>query len=122
MEEGDSFKAGSRSSFIAGSFRDSFNIVSSSVWSNGGVEVFPNSFHEEDDEEALKWAAIQKLPTVARLRKGLLATPEGVASEVDIPKLRLQERRALLERLVRVAEDDNEKFLLKLRNRIDRYI
>ena len=122
MEEGDSFKAGSRSSFIAGSFRDSFNIVSSSVWSNGGVEVFPTSFHEEDDEEALKWAAIQKLPTVARLRKGLLATPEGVASEVDIPKLRLQERRALLERLVRVAEDDNEKFLLKLRNRIDRYI
>lgn len=92
------------------------------MWRNSDPdEIFSNSFHqEEDDEEALKWAAIQKLPTFARLRKGLLTSSEGEATEIDIKKLGLQERRALLERLVRLAEEDNERFLLKLRHRIDR--
>ncbi|KAJ1376743.1 P-loop containing nucleoside triphosphate hydrolase, partial [Sesbania bispinosa] len=99
----------------------SFRIGSSSIWRNGNVdEVFSNSFHQEDDEEALKWDAIQKLPTFSRLRKGLLTSPEGEAIEVDVHKLGLQERKALLERLVTLAEQDNEKFLLKLRDRIDR--
>ncbi|XP_057438482.1 pleiotropic drug resistance protein 1-like [Lotus japonicus] len=102
--------------------RGSFRIGSSSMWRNSDPgEIFSNSFHqEEDDEEALKWAAIQKLPTIARLRKGLLTSSEGEATEIDIKKLGLQERRALLERLVRLAEEDNERFLLKLRHRIDR--
>ncbi|CAJ1898805.1 unnamed protein product [Sphenostylis stenocarpa] len=99
----------------------SLKIGSSSI---GRVEndagIFSNSFHREDDEEALKWAAIQKLPTVSRLRKALLTSSEGEVNEIDVHKLGLQERRALLERLVRTAEEDNEKFLLKLRNRIDR--
>ena len=107
-----------------GSFRSeskrSFRIASSSLWRNTDMEVFSNSLHQEDDEEALKWAAIQKLPTVSRLRKGLLTSSDGGANEIDIHKLGLQERKSLLERLVRVIEEDNEKFLLKLRNRIDR--
>ncbi|KAG5043644.1 hypothetical protein JHK87_007559 [Glycine soja] len=99
----------------------SFRIGSSSIWRvDSDTNIFSNSFHQEDDEEALKWAAIQKLPTVARLRKALLTSSEGEISEIDVKKLGLQERRALLERLVRTVEDDNEKFLLKLRNRIDR--
>ncbi|MED6194939.1 transcription factor [Stylosanthes scabra] len=73
-----------------------------------------------DDEEALKWDAIQKLPSVVRLRRGLLVTPDGVTSQIDVKKLGVQERGYLLERLVKIAEEDNEKFLLKLRNRIDR--
>ncbi|KAK7336924.1 hypothetical protein VNO77_17477 [Canavalia gladiata] len=84
------------------------------------TEIFSNSFHKEDDEEALKWASIQKLPTIARLRKGLFTTTEGEANEIDIHKLGMQERRALLQRLVRTAEEDNEGFLLKLKDRIDR--
>ena len=99
----------------------SFRIGSSSIWRNSDAEIFSNSFHEEDDEEALKWAAIEKLPTFERLRKGLLTSPGGEANEIDVMKLGLQERRELLERLVRIAEEDNEKFLLKLRDRIDRY-
>ncbi|KAE9591000.1 putative sulfate-transporting ATPase [Lupinus albus] len=100
----------------------SFRIGSSSIWRNSDAEIFSNnSFHQqEDDEEALKWASIQKLPTFARLRKGLLASSEGESYEIDIMKLGLQEKRVLLERLVKIAEEDNEKFLLKLRNRIDR--
>ncbi|QCD97794.1 ATP-binding cassette [Vigna unguiculata] len=118
MEEEGSVKAGS--SLRAGSTRSSLRIGSVSVWRNSGVEMFGTSFHQEDDEEALKWAAIQKLPTMARLRTALLTSPQGVANEIDVHQLGLQERRGLLERLVRVAEGDNEKFMLKLRERIDR--
>jgi hypothetical protein len=100
----------------------SFRISSSSIWRNSdAVEIFSNSFHHEDDEEALKWAAIQKLPTFERLRKGLLTSLHGEAIEIDIEKLGLQERKDLLERLVRLPEEDNEKFLLKLKDRMDRF-
>lgn len=84
------------------------------------MEVFSRSSREEDDEEALKWAALEKLPTFDRLRKGLLFGSRGQASEVDITNFGYQERKALLERLVKVAKEDNEKFLFKLRDRIDR--
>ncbi|KAG5228963.1 ABC transporter family protein [Salix suchowensis] len=84
-------------------------------------QVFsPSSQGQDDDEEALKWAALEKLPTYDRLRKGILTTSTGAASEVEVQNLGFQERKNLVERLVNVAEEDNEKFLLKLRNRIDR--
>ena len=38
----------------------------------------------------------------------------------DILKLGFQDRKNLIEMLLHVAEQDNEKFLLKLQNRIDR--
>ncbi|KAL3528819.1 hypothetical protein ACH5RR_008141 [Cinchona calisaya] len=99
---------------------NSLRANSSSIWRNNGMEVFSRSSRDEDDEEALKWAALEKLPTFDRLRKGLLFGSRGVANEVDIPNIEFQERQTLLERLVKVAEEDNEKFLMKLRNRIDR--
>ena len=93
---------------------------SSSIWRNSGEEVSSRSSRDEDDEEALKWAALEKLPTYNRMRKGLLMGSAGEASEVDIHNLGFQEKKNLVERLVKIAEEDNEKFLLKLRNRIDR--
>ncbi|PPD81914.1 hypothetical protein GOBAR_DD21151 [Gossypium barbadense] len=93
---------------------------SPSAWRNNDLEVFSRSSREEDDEEALKWAALEKLPTVSRLRKGILTSSEGGASEIDIHDLGWVERKALLKRLVKVAEEDNEKFLLKLKNRVAR--
>ncbi|XVF74664.1 hypothetical protein PTKIN_Ptkin13bG0129600 [Pterospermum kingtungense] len=117
MEGGDIHKA---SASLRASLRGSLRSGSSTIWRNNGVEVFSRSSRDEDDEEALKWAALEKLPTVSRLRKGILTGSQGVANEIDIDDLGWQERRALLERLVKVAEDDNEKFLLKLKNRIDR--
>ena len=90
------------------------------MWRNNGIEVFSRSSRDEDDEEALKWASLEKLPTFDRLKKGLLLGSMGApASEVDIENLGIHERKRLMERLVKVAEEDNEKFLLKLRNRID---
>ncbi|KAJ1433881.1 P-loop containing nucleoside triphosphate hydrolase [Sesbania bispinosa] len=99
---------------------NSLRARSSTVWRNSGVEVFSKSSREEDDEEALKWAALEKLPTYNRLRKGLLTASHGPINEVDVTDLGFQERQKLLERLVKVAEEDNEKFLLKLKDRIDR--
>ncbi|KAK7405523.1 hypothetical protein VNO78_06905 [Psophocarpus tetragonolobus] len=99
---------------------NSLRTRSSTVWRNSGVEVFSKSSREENDEEALKWAALEKLPTYSRLRKGLLTASHGVANEVDVADLAFQDRQKLLERLVKVAEEDNEKLLLKLRDRIDR--
>ena len=98
----------------------SFSRNSSSIWRNTGTEIFSRSSRDEDDEEALKWAALEKLPTYNRLRKGLLMGSKGLSSEVDIHNLGLAEKKNLVERLVKDAEEDNEKFLLKLRNRIDR--
>lgn len=77
---------------------------------------------EEDDQEALKWAALQKLPTYNRLRRGILTENEGQINMVEIQKLGFEERNNLLKRLVDVAEKDNEEFLLKLKNRMDRYV
>ncbi|KAL5575732.1 hypothetical protein UlMin_017431 [Ulmus minor] len=109
MENADVYRAG-----------HSLRSGSSSLWRNNATEVFSRSSREEDDEEALKWAALEKLPTYDRLRKGILTASHGDLSEIDIHNLGFKERKALMERLVKVAEEDNEKFLLKLRNRVDR--
>ncbi|KAI5072522.1 hypothetical protein GOP47_0012628 [Adiantum capillus-veneris] len=77
-----------------------------------------------DDDEALKWAALEKLPTYSRLRKGFLRSldPAGsvIHEEVDIAKLGFAEKQQLLEKVVRDIENDNERFLRKLRERINK--
>ncbi|PHT67077.1 Pleiotropic drug resistance protein 1 [Capsicum annuum] len=101
------------------SMRRSIRVNSNSIWRNSN-DVFNRSSRDEDDEEALKWAALEKLPTFDRLRKGILLGPQGVANEVDIHDLGKQQSKDLIDRLVKVADEDNEKFLLKLRDRVDR--
>lgn len=99
----------------------SYRNGSSSLWRNNADEVFSrSSSHREDDEEALRWVALEKLPTYNRLKKGLLTTSRGEAIEIDVDNLGLQERQNLIKRLVTIAEEGNEQFLLKLKNRIDR--
>ena len=120
MDAGDLYRASS--SLRSSSKRDeSFRANSSSIWRNTGLEVFTRSSREEDDEEALKWAALEKLPTFDRLRRGLLLGSRG-ANEVEVHDLGIQDKKQLIERLVQTVEEDNEKFLLKLRNRIDRCV
>ena len=95
---------------------------SASRWGSASEGAFSRSSRrdEVDDEEALKWAALEKLPTYNRLRKGLLSTPSGHGNEIDVDNLGLQERQLLIDKLVKVPDVDNEKFLLKLKNRFDR--
>lgn len=83
------------------------------------MDVFSTS-DREDDEEALKWAAIERLPTYRRIRRSMLVNEEGKAREVDIKQLSITERKILLDRLVKIAEEDHEKFLLKLKERMNR--
>ena len=87
------------------------------------MEVVSRSTQEEVDEESLKWAAIHRLPTERRIRRGILTEEDEEAKEVDIKSLGLQQLKNLLERLVKNGqEEDNEKFLLKLKNHFDRYV
>ncbi|XP_041993830.1 pleiotropic drug resistance protein 2-like isoform X2 [Salvia splendens] len=96
------------------------------VW-QGPPDVFMRSStrrQAEDDEEELRWAAIERLPTYDRLRKGVLqqvvSNGRIVHSEVDVANLGSQDKKQLMESILRVVEDDNEKFLQRLRNRTDR--
>ncbi|GAB2234368.1 hypothetical protein Drorol1_Dr00003617 [Drosera rotundifolia] len=93
---------------------------SSTTWRNNNMEVFSRSTREEDDEEALKWAALEKLPTYDRLRKGILTGSRGVGDEIDVLNLGLHDKKRLLDKLIGAGEDDNEKLLWKLKNRLDR--
>ncbi|KDO36544.1 hypothetical protein CISIN_1g045765mg, partial [Citrus sinensis] len=92
---------------------------SASGWRSTSGGAFSRSSRREEEEEALKWAALEKLPTYNRLKKGILSTSSGHANEIDVDDLGLQERQRLINKLVKVADVDNEKFLLKLKNRID---
>ncbi|KAG0454843.1 hypothetical protein HPP92_024135 [Vanilla planifolia] len=93
---------------------------SPSMWRTTSA-AFGRSGREEDDEEALKWAALEKLPTYDRMRRGILTEAGGGAvHEVDVEGIGMQERKNLLEKLVKTAEEDNEKFLQKLRDRMER--
>lgn len=98
------------------------------VWS-GDHDVFERSKREDyggDDEEELKWAAIERLPTFERMRKSIvkqvLESGRFSYKEVDISKLDLQEKNKLLEGILRTVDEDNEKFLQKIRDRIDRFL
>ncbi|XP_062218543.1 ABC transporter G family member 39-like isoform X2 [Phragmites australis] len=104
------------SSIAGGSMRR----TASSWRASGRSNAFGRSAREEDDEEALRWAAIEKLPTYDRMRKGILTAAGAGVEEVDIQGLGMAERKNLIERLIRTAEEDNERFLVKLRDRMER--
>lgn len=74
---------------------------------------------EMNDEEALKWAAMERLPTVRRLRTAMIHKGPGRIDQVDVAKIGPLERQLLIDNLLKVIEEDNEKFLLKLRKRIN---
>ncbi|VAI90451.1 unnamed protein product [Triticum turgidum subsp. durum] len=101
---------------------------SRSSYRERGADVFSRASSaagagSEDDEEALMWAALERLPTHSRVRKGFVVGDDGSGVElglIDVAALGYQERTRLLDRLVRVAEEDHEHFLRRLKQRIDR--
>ncbi|WJX09854.1 transcription factor [Trifolium repens] len=88
------------------------------TWKNHCMNVFSKS-EREDDEEALKCVAMKRILTNACYRKSV-ETKEEEGKDFDTMQLKLTEKKALLERLVKIAEEDNEKFLLKLKERMNR--
>ncbi|KAJ4970414.1 hypothetical protein NE237_003513 [Protea cynaroides] len=87
-------------------------------------DVFTRRTEGESEEEELKWAAIERLPTFERLRRGMLKqvldNGKVVHDEVDLTKLRIQDKKKLMDSILKFVEDDNEKFLRRLRDRTER--
>ncbi|KAL2550723.1 Uncharacterized protein Fot_12253 [Forsythia ovata] len=81
----------------------------------------PGSNRAEEDEEALKWAALEKLPTYNRLRKTVIKSffeNKVVHKEVDVRKLDMNDKQEFIDRIFKVTDEDNEKIMKKLTNRI----
>ncbi|OMO66550.1 hypothetical protein COLO4_30505 [Corchorus olitorius] len=95
-----------------------------------------NRIQAEEDEEALRWAAIEKLPSFHRLRTSIINSfvenddndqSHGIGNrrkiaprEVDVRKLGIDDRQNFINALFKVADEDNEKFLKRFRNRVDK--
>lgn len=78
------------------------------------------SFREGgEDEEALRWAALERLPTYNRARRGIFQDLVGDKKEIDVSDLQAQEHRLLLERLVDFVDNDPERFFHRMRSRFD---
>ena len=72
---------------------------------------------EEEDEEALKWAAIQSSPSYIQARISLFKNISGNVSQVDITKLGKDDRNLVLDRLLAAVNDNPEGFFCRLRHR-----
>ncbi|KAI3447489.1 hypothetical protein Pfo_004154 [Paulownia fortunei] len=105
------------------SFGSSGRLSFKDVWQQE-PDVFSRSGREDDDEEELRWAAIERLPTHDRMGKSVLTQvlEDGTvkASEIDVKKLGIDEKRQLMNKILNVVEEDNERFLLRQRSRADR--
>jgi len=105
------------------SFQDIWTATAGAV-----PDVFEQSDRhtQEDDEYHLTWAAIERLPTLERMRKGVMKHVDEngkvVHDEVDVAKLGLHDKKILLDSILKIVEEDNEKFLRKLRDRQDRFV
>ncbi|KAL2629110.1 hypothetical protein R1flu_013796 [Riccia fluitans] len=122
-----------KSSSFGRSHRRSMSVGGSARWTNFGPDrTFSRGSErrddeELDDEEALKWAALEKLPTYDRIRTTILEKMNGSRAYREQVDLRLLDKdenhgRKLIQNLFGKSstEDDNEKFLVKLRGRMDK--
>ncbi|KZV57480.1 pleiotropic drug resistance protein 2-like [Dorcoceras hygrometricum] len=112
-----------RSSLASVSARSWASASVREVFTAPGQDVFQRSGRDHDDHEELMWAAIERLPTFDRVRKGILqqVSDDGkvVREEVDFANLGIQDKKLLTEYMLRAVED-NEMFLRRLRDRTDR--
>ncbi|KAL3687132.1 hypothetical protein R1sor_013441 [Riccia sorocarpa] len=122
-----------KSSSFGRSQRRSLSISGSARWTNFAPDQTFSRGSERrddedlDDEEALKWAALEKLPTYDRVRTTILENMKGSRVYREQVDLRLMDKdanygRKLMQKLFNESstEDDNQKFLVKLRSRIDK--
>ncbi|XP_023741118.1 ABC transporter G family member 35 [Lactuca sativa] len=96
----------------------------------GGSHDGRSSRHSMEDEEALRWAALEKLPTYTRLRTTIFKSyiPPGQQEThsadhqmlVDVRELDPTARQSFIDKIFVVPEEDNERFLRKFRDRVDK--
>ncbi|KAJ4825747.1 hypothetical protein Tsubulata_042317 [Turnera subulata] len=123
MDDGEIARASGRQ----GSRRGMSRSINSGIISRASrrlEQVFSGGRHSgrsvnaEKDEEALKWAAIEKLPTYERLRTSIMISMseqnddefqgnKKVYNEVDVSKLHMEDRQKFIHKVFKVAEEDN---------------
>ena len=122
-------RATSRRQSLSRSIRTSSVRLSSSLSRSAGYGYFGGSnplegqamgSTREDDEEALKWAALEKLPTFDRLRTSVLQKESGSMRQVDVKDLSTTDFNHLLEKVYRTTDDEHNHLLSKIRKRLDR--
>ncbi|PSS03109.1 Pleiotropic drug resistance protein [Actinidia chinensis var. chinensis] len=108
---------------IGKSLRSSFRRRTSSLRSSSALGSMKDDL---DDEYALQWAAIERLPTYDRLRSSLFDENDNGKVDVqgkrviDVTKLGAPERHMFIDKLIKHIENDNLRLLQKLRKRIDK--
>ncbi|PKU59771.1 ABC transporter G family member 37 [Dendrobium catenatum] len=79
---------------------------------------------DEDEEIQMQWAAIERLPTVKRLRSALFMIDNDDEKAgmrvVDVANLDAIQRRQFIENLIRNVEHDNRQLLEGQRERMRR--
>ena len=79
------------------------------------------SVASEEDEKELEWAAIERLPTMRRLRMSVIEDDEdGQNRVVDVAKLGPVEKRVFIHKLINHVQTDNARLLLKMKQRMDK--
>ncbi|KAA8545299.1 hypothetical protein F0562_020083 [Nyssa sinensis] len=108
---------------IGRSLRSSFRRHTSSFRSSSGLSSVKD---EVDDERAMQWKAIERLPTFERLRSSLFDEYDESKVDVegkrviDVTQIGAVERRMFIEKLFKHIENDNLRLLHKLRKQIDK--
>ncbi|XP_010545667.1 PREDICTED: ABC transporter G family member 29 [Tarenaya hassleriana] len=122
-------KQGTMSRSISRSLSRANKTLEEIFTASGSSRQYSRRSHSADqDEEALKWAAIERLPTYSRLRTTIMQPfmernsnnlHANHGKVVDVAKLGVDDRQKFIDTIFKVAEEDNEKFLKKFRKRID---
>lgn len=91
------------------------------MWNSAENMFARSASYKEDgeDEEALRWAALERLPTYDRIRRGIFRNIVGDPKEIDVSELEVQEQKLVVERLVCAVDDDAERFFDRMRRRFD---
>lgn len=118
---------------LRSSLRRSFSSFRSHSVVSFGSSNNNNNHHNDDDdvvdeECALQWAAIERMPTNDRVRSSLLEVSDGNEAAgfgkrkrvIDVTKLGDLERHMFIEKLIKDIEHDNLHLLQKIRKRMDK--
>uniref|UniRef100_V5NZ11 PDR protein 2 n=1 Tax=Tabernaemontana elegans TaxID=761068 RepID=V5NZ11_9GENT len=90
------------------------------MW-NSSANMFPGTSESRatDEEEARRLAALQRSPTFIRARTSVFRNLSGKFSLVDIAKLKNQEQKLVLDKLISAIYEDPEQFFRRVRQRFD---
>ncbi|XP_052209796.1 ABC transporter G family member 32-like isoform X2 [Diospyros lotus] len=91
------------------------------MWNPSASALFPRRGENsaEEDEEALRWAALQRSPVYVQARTSFFRNVTGEVSLVDVCKLQDQEQKLVLDKLVAAVNEDVGMFFNRIRQRFN---